>query len=56
VNLDTQEEVYVQNAWGPLPLPPGRYRIDLRPDAQSDRFTIIEEIPIGPGELIQVQM
>ena len=30
VNLDTQAEVYVQNVWGPLPLPPGRYRIDLR--------------------------
>jgi Ca-activated chloride channel family protein len=56
VNLDTQAEVYVQNVWGPLPLPPGRYRIDLRPDSQSDRFTIIEEVPIGPGELIQVQM
>ena len=56
VNLDTQAEVSVHNGWGPLPLPPGRYRIDLRPDSSSDRFTIIEEVPIGPGELIQVQM
>jgi Ca-activated chloride channel family protein len=56
VNLDSGQELYVQNLWGPLPLPPGRYRVDLRPDPSSDRFTIIEEVPIGPGELIQVQM
>jgi hypothetical protein len=56
VNLDTQEEVGVSNSWGPLAVPPGRYRIDFRPDPQTDRFTIIEELEVGPDELIQVEM
>ena len=55
-NLDTGATVGLSGSWGPLALPPGRYRIDLRPDQQTDRFTIIEELAIAPGELIQVEM
>ena len=54
-NLDTEDEAELSNRWGPFALPPGRYRFDLKPN-RGDRLTIIDELEIGAGEMIEAEM
>ena len=55
VNLDTNKESMIRNHWGPMPLPPGRYKIDYQPE-RSKRYNIVEEIQIKPNEMIEAEM
>ncbi|MHA1546683.1 MAG: vWA domain-containing protein [Alphaproteobacteria bacterium] len=54
-NLDTKDEAKLTNRWGPFALPPGRYRFDLKPN-RGDRLTIIDELDINAGEMIEAEM
>ena len=59
VNLATSKEVVMKQSWGPLPLPPGRYRLDWRQtehDHGKVRSTLADEIIIEPGVLLEVEM
>ena len=59
VNLATNKEVVMKQSWGPLPLPPGRYRLDWRQtehDHGKVRSTLADEIIIEPGVLLEVEM
>ncbi len=55
VNLDTKKEANMSNRWGPLALAPGRYRIDFKPD-RADRYTIVDEVEIKAGQMIEAEM
>lgn len=59
VNLATNKEIVMKQSWGPLPLPPGRYRLDWRQtehDHGKVRSTLAEEIVVEPGVLLEVEM
>ena len=56
VDLGTRKEVGAINSWGPLAVPPGRCCSDFRLEPQTGRFTIIDELEVAPGELIQVEI
>ena len=45
------------DSWGPMPLPPGTYKIEMQ-DKQHDgsRVTLVEELPIGKGQLIELEL
>lgn len=57
VNLASNKEVVMQQNWGPLPLPPGRYRLDWQ-DAEhgSKRSTLADELVVEAGTLLEVEM
>jgi len=45
------------DSWGPMPLPPGVYKIDMRETQHgSSRVTLMEELPIEKGQLIEIEM
>ncbi len=54
-NLETNKKASIRNHWGPFPLPPGRYRIDMKP-GRSDTRTIIDEVEIKDGQMVEVEM
>jgi len=45
------------DSWGPMPLPPGNYKIEMQ-DKQhgGSRVTLVEELPIGNGQLIELEL
>jgi Mg-chelatase subunit ChlD len=62
VPLGSEGEPYIwygKNAgqWEPVPLPPGRYRLDWKEDQHnSERMTLLEEFSIEPGSLVEFEM
>ncbi len=55
VNLETNEEAWMQNRWGPMPLGAGRYRFELEME-YGKRQTIIPEQTIKQGQFINAKM
>jgi hypothetical protein len=55
VNLATKKESNITNSWGPMALPVGKFRIDIKPE-RGERFTIVEEIDIAPNDFIELEM
>lgn len=44
-------------SWGPMPLPPGTYKVEMQEQQHgSSRITLIEELPIDRGQLIELEM
>jgi Ca-activated chloride channel family protein len=57
VNLDTKKQAMALETWDPLPLPPGRYRLDWwQEQHKTRRETLADEITIEPGTLLEVEM
>lgn len=57
INLDTREEVVVKQTFAPLPLPPGRYQLDLwESQHQSKRETLVEEFEVEPGTVMELEI
>ncbi|MCH7509526.1 MAG: VWA domain-containing protein [Proteobacteria bacterium] len=43
--------------WAPVPLPPGRYRLDWQEEKyDSQRMTLVDEFEIEPGMLVEFEM
>jgi hypothetical protein len=59
IDLDTKAEHYWSGGenWQPVPLPPGRYRLDWH-EAQygTERTTLLDEFKVEPGTLVELQM
>ncbi len=56
VDLDTGQEILQARLWTPLPAPPGRYRLDWQETAYSPRETLVDELVIDPGILVEVAL
>lgn len=57
VNLDSGSEIAMMNTWDPLPVPPGRYRLDWwETQHGSQRESLVEELQIEPGTLLELEM
>jgi Ca-activated chloride channel family protein len=57
VNLDSEREIAMSNTWDPLPVPPGRYRLDLwETQHGSQRESLVEELRIESGTLLELEM
>ncbi|MFH1153732.1 MAG: VWA domain-containing protein [Pseudomonadota bacterium] len=57
VNLDNKGEYMARQTWDPLPLPPGRYRLDWwESEHGSQRQTLAEEIVVEPGSILEVEL
>lgn len=56
-NLDTGHEVVLQNTWAPLPLPPGRYKIEWwESQHDSSRQTVVEEFTLEAGTALELEL
>ncbi len=61
VNLDSGLEIVWRGNWSkkwePIPIPPGRYKLDWRETEHNDpRMTFLEEFIIPPATLVEVQL
>lgn len=57
VNLDTNDEIVMGKTWDPLPLPPGRYRMDWwETEHGSKRETLVDELAVEPGVLLELEI
>ena len=59
INLDTNKEYIWTRAakYEPIPLPPGRYRLDWHENEhRTKRMTLAEEFKLDPGVLLEIQM
>jgi Ca-activated chloride channel family protein len=57
VNLDTKEEIALRNNWDPLPVPPGRYRLDWwATEHGSRRETLADELKVEAGTLLELEL
>ena len=61
VNLDTGEEISWSGTWGkrwePVPVPPGRYRLDWwEAEHQTQRMTLAEELVIPAHTLVEIEL
>lgn len=57
VDVDAESEVMMQETWAPLPLPPGRYRVDWwQTQHGSRRETLIDELVVEPGTLLEMEL
>ena len=61
VHLDSGKEFvwrgHFMGKWAPVPLPPGRYRLDWWEDQHgSKRMTLLDEFVIESGTLLEMQM
>ena len=57
VNLDNNQEYVASETWEPLPLPPGRYRLEWWEEQHgSQRTTLAEEVELPAGVLLEVEM
>jgi Ca-activated chloride channel family protein len=59
VNLDTKKEYRWAGSreFEPIPLPPGRYRLDWHENEhRTKRLTLAEEFNLDPGVLLEIQM
>lgn len=45
------------DSWGPMPLPPGVYKIEMQERQQDgSRVTLVKELPIEKGQLLEIEM
>jgi len=45
------------DSWGPMPLPPGVYKLELQETQESSsRVTLVEELPIEKGQLLEIEL
>lgn len=43
-------------SWGPMPLPPGTYQVDMwQTQHGSSRTTLIEDLVVEPGQLVEIE-
>ena len=57
VNLDNGHEIAIKETWDPVPVPPGRYRLDWwESQHESARQTLTDEFTIESGMLLEVEM
>jgi Ca-activated chloride channel family protein len=57
VDLDSETEMMMQETWDPMPLPPGRYRMDWWESQHgSRRETLIDELVVEPGTLLEMEL
>ncbi len=57
VNKETGFEIVASDTWGPILVPPGRYRLDWwEREHQTTRQTLVEEFEVEPGTLLQIEM
>ena len=57
INLDNKKEYRANETWAPLPLPPGRYRLDWHESQHgSKRTTLADEVVVEPGVLLEIEM
>ncbi|KIX12410.1 vWA domain-containing protein [Dethiosulfatarculus sandiegensis] len=57
INLKTNRQVIGRETWGPLVVPPGKYRLNWwQSQHGSKTTTIADEITIEPGVLLEVEM
>ncbi len=57
VDLTSKREIVMKQSWGPLPLPPGRYRLDWHQSEHgSKRSTLTDELVVEPGTLLEIEM
>ena len=61
VNLDTGEEISWRGTWEgqwePVPVPPGRYRLDwYEVQHETERMTLAEEIVIPAHTLVEIEL
>lgn len=56
-NTATGEWAEMADSWGPMPLPPGTYKVDMQ-DKQhgGSRVTLVDELTIQKGELIELEL
>ena len=46
----------MSRSWGPMPLPPGTYKIDLEEKQHEGTVNIIDQLTIEKGQLIELEM
>ncbi len=61
VNLDTGEEISWSGTWAggwePIPVPPGRYRLDWHEEQHgTQRMTLVEEFVIPDHTLVEIEL
>ncbi len=57
VNLDDKREIVASETWDPLPVPPGRYRLDWHEQQHgTTRQTLAEEFVVESGTLVEVDL
>jgi len=61
VRLDSGKEFvwhgHFMGKWAPVPLPPGRYKLDWWEDKHgSERMTLLDEFVIESGTLVEMEM
>ena len=56
VNLDAGWEAAMGHIWGPMPLPPGRYQIKLEQIQHGGVTTIVDELTVEPGQLLELEL
>ena len=45
------------DSWGPMPLPPGVYKLEMQATQESSsRVTLVEELPIEKGQLLEIEL
>lgn len=61
INLETGEEMIwsgqYSGKWAPIPLPPGRYRLDWwEKEHETERMTLIEEFIVEPSTFMEIEL
>ncbi len=57
VDLASKKEIVVKENWDPLPLPPGRYRLDWQDSEHgSKRSVLADELTVEAGVLLEIEM
>ncbi|MEJ5349038.1 MAG: hypothetical protein WHS46_10175 [Desulfosoma sp.] len=57
VNLENNREYIAKETWAPLPLPPGRYRLDWwEKEHGSKRQTLAEDMTVEAGVMLEVEI
>ncbi len=52
-----RREIVVKETWDPIPVPPGRYRLDWQQTQHgSKRNTLIDELTVEAGTLVEVEL
>lgn len=45
------------DSWGPMPLPPGVYKLEMQEQQHGgSRVTLVEELPIEKGQLLEIEL
>jgi hypothetical protein len=56
-SLDTGMKYIISDSFGPMPLPPGKYAVDMHERQHgSTPMTIVEEIELEPDTLLELEM